>query len=129
MVTSKADLEKNLQEFLKKHGREGFLRLLLTNYLFELTMYYLHSEKNPEAQVREDTGYRFYVDDKDRVYEPKQIEQFKLDLRRECEKKAVLIVKNLKEMRLLEKLDEDFMADPRIAKLVQEAFKSITQKT
>lgn len=129
MTTSKADAERNLKEFLDKHGREGFLRLLLTNYLFELAMYYLHTDKNPAAQVREDTGYRFYVGGKERVYKPNEIERFKQDLRIECEKKALLIIENLKKMEILEKLHEDFMADPKVAKLVQEAFESMTQKT
>jgi len=129
MATSKADAERNLKEFLDKHGREGFLKLLLTNYLFDLAQYYLHTEKNPAVKVREDTGYRFYVGGRERVYKPGEIEQFKQDLRRECEKKALLIIENLKKMELLEKLDGDFMADPKVAKLVQEAFESITQKT
>jgi len=129
MTTSKADAEKNLREFLDAHGKEGFLRLLLTNYLFELAMYYLHTEKNPAAQVKEDTGYRFYVDGRDRVYKPEEIERFKRDLRTECVKKANLIIQTLKEKELLEKLDQDFMADPQVAKLVQDAFESLTKKT
>jgi hypothetical protein len=129
MTTSKADAERNLKEFLEAHGREGFLRLLLTNYLFELAMYYLHTGKNPAAQVTEDTGYRFYVGGRERVYKPDEIDRFKQDLRGECEKKAILIVEKLGKMELLEKLDKDFMADPRVAKLVQEAFESMTQKT
>jgi len=129
MTTSKADAEKNLKEFLERHGRKGFLRLLLTNYLFEIAMYYLHTEKNPRAQVREDTGYRFYVGGRDRVYKPDEIEQFRQDLRGECEKKAILIIEKLTERKLLEKLHEDFMSDPRVAKLVQDAFESMTQKT
>ena len=92
-------------------------------------MYYLHSEKNPDAEVREDTGYRFYIDGQDRVYKPEQIEQFKRDLRIECKKKAVLIVEKLEQMELLEKLSEDFMCDPKVAQLVQNAFESITQRT
>jgi len=129
MTITKADAERNLQEFLQAHGKEGFLSLLLTNYLFELAMYYLHSEKNPAAQVREDTGYRFYVDGQDRVYRPEQIEQFKHDLRAECEKKVLLIIEKLKQMELLDKISEDLMADPKLVELVQEAFGSITQKT
>jgi len=125
MTTTKADAERNLKEFLDQHGRRGFLRLLLTNYLFELAMYYLHTEKNPV--VKEDTGYRFYVDGKERVYKPDEIERFKQDLRRACEKKALLIIENLKKMEILEKVDTDFMADPKVAKLVQEAFESLTQ--
>jgi hypothetical protein len=79
--------------------------------------------------VREDTRYRFYVGGKDRVYKPEEIEQFKNDLRVECEKKAALIIRTLKEMQLFEKLGENLMADPQVAKLVQEAFESLTQKT
>lgn len=128
MTTTKADAEKNLREFLDKHGKDGFLRLLLTNYLFELAMYYLHAEKNPPA-VKEDTSYRFYVDGKEHAYPPEAIEHFKQDLRKECKKKALLIIENLKKMEILEKLDTDFIADPKVAKLVQEAFESLTQKT
>lgn len=47
----------------------------------------------------------------------------------ECEKKALLIIENLKQMAILEKLHEDFVDDPKAAKLVQEAFESMTQKT
>jgi hypothetical protein len=129
MTTSKADAEKNLNEFFRAHGREGFLRLLLTNYLFELVMYYLHTGKNPAFQVREDTSYRFYVDGKDRVYNSDEIERFRNDLRTECEKKGILIIQTLEEMKLLNILDEDFIAHPQVAKLVQEAFESLTRKT
>lgn len=128
MTMTRAGAENNLKEFLDRHGKDGFLRLLLTNYLFELAMYYLHSEKNPPA-VREDTGYRFYVDGRKRVYKPEAIERFKQDLRRECEKKALLIIDNLKKTDALDKLDTNFIADPKVAKLVQEAFESLTQKT
>ena len=129
MTVSRADAERNLRGFLEKHGREGFLKLLLTNYLFELAMYYLHSGKNPAAQIREDTGYRFYVDGRNRAYTADQIEEFKRDLRKECEKKAAVIVRRLTEMKLVGRLTEDFMADPNVARLVQEAFESMTQKT
>jgi hypothetical protein len=128
MTTTKAGAEKNLREFLDKHGKDGLLRLLLTNYLLELAMYYLHAEENRPA-VKEDTGYRFYVDGKEHAYKPEAIERFKQDLRRECEKKARLIIDNLKKTEILEKLQTDFISDPKVAKLVLEAFESLTQKT
>lgn len=129
MVTNKSSAESNLREFFEKHGREGFLKLLLTNYLFELAMYYLHSEKNPAAQVSEDTSYRFYVDGRERVYPPEQIERFKRDLRAECKKKATLVVETLRKMGLIERLSEDVMAEPKVSELVQKAFESITKRT
>lgn len=128
-MTSKTDAESNIQHFIKTHGREGFLELFLTNYLFELVMYYLHSEKNPSAQIREDTSYTFYVGAREQAYSSEQIEEFKRDLRAECRKKARLIVERLKEMKLLERLSKDVMAEPEVAKLVQRAFGSITQRT
>ena len=129
MVTNKARAESNLREFLEKHGREGFLKLLLTNYLFELAMYYLHSEKNPSAQVMEDTSYRFFVDGRERVYPPEQIDRFKRDLRAECGKKAALVVETLRKMELVERLSEEVLAEPEVAELVQKAFESITKRT
>jgi hypothetical protein len=92
-------------------------------------MYYLHTGTNKNVEVREDTGYRFYVDGQDRAYAPEQIERFKEDLRKECEKKSALIIQRLDEMELIERLNTDFMSDPRLAELVQDAFRSITQKT
>lgn len=128
-MASKIDAESNIQKFLRRHGREGFLELFLTNYLFELVMYYLRSEKNPSAQIREDTSYTFYVGGREQAYSPEQIEEFKRDLRAECRKRAILIVAEIKEMKLLERLTEDVMAEPEVAKLVQRAFKSITRRT
>jgi hypothetical protein len=129
MTVNKAEAESNLRGFLEKHGREGFLRLLLTNYLFELAMYYLHTEKNTAANIREDTGYRFYVDGQNRTYGAEEIEKFKRDLRQECRKKAVVVVQKLADMNLVARLTEDYMTDPKVAQLVQEAFESITQRT
>lgn len=92
-------------------------------------MYYLHSEKNLAAQIREDTSYRFYVDGQERAYPPEQIESFKNDLRTECKKKAAVIVENLRKMNVLDKLAEDITQNPTVAKLVEQAFESITRRT
>lgn len=129
VATNRRNTEGNIQEFLEKHGKEGFLKLLLTNYLYELIMYYLHSEKNPAAQIKEDTSYRFYVDGEERVYPPEKIEQFKHDLRVECKKKAQLIVDTLGRMGLIERLTQNVLAEPEVAELVHEAFESITERT
>lgn len=128
MTVTKADAEKNIRKFLEKHGREGFLRLLLTNYLFELVMYYLHTERNKPV-VQEETGYEFYVDGRGRAYAPEQIEQFKKDLRAECARKAESVVAAIKGKELLEKLDQDILSDPEVSKLIQEAFATITRKS
>ena len=50
--------EQNIKEFLEKYGKEGFLELFFTNYLYELSEYYLHSK----GKKGEDAGLLFYVD-------------------------------------------------------------------
>jgi len=124
MSATKEDAERNLNEFLQMHGRKGFLKLFVTNYLFELVMYYLHSEKS-EPAVQEDTGYRFYVDGKDRVYPAQKIDTFKKELKIECGKKAETIVAFIKEKGLLERLEDEILEDPNVAQQIVDAFESM----
>jgi len=124
MTTNKSIAEKNLKEFLEKRGREGFLKLLLKNYLYELAMYYLHSGTRKPA-VSEDTGYQFYVNGTGKAYSPRQIDKFKRDLESECLRKAGQIVAEIKRLGVLESIDRDFLTNPKVAKLVQEAFENI----
>jgi hypothetical protein len=125
LSVDRTSAEANIGDFLEKHGKAGFLKLLLTNYLFELVMYYLHSEKNPGGGIKEDTSYRFYVNGRERVYTPVQIERFKRDLRLECSRKADLIVRELENGRLIDKLTEDFIRNPEVAQLVDQALESV----
>jgi hypothetical protein len=124
MSTTKTDAEKNLNEFLASHGREGFLELFLTNYLFELVMYYLHSKKSKPA-VQEDTSYRFYIYGKDRVYPAEKIDTFNRELKVECRKKAAAIVAFIKQKELLGKLEQDILQDPNIMQQIVDAFGSM----
>lgn len=123
MTADKNTAEKNLKEFLERRGKEGFLKLLLKNYLYELTMYYLHSGK---SVVKEDAGYQFYVDGRTGLaYSPSQIEQFKKDLESECLRKASMIVEEIKRLEILENIDKDFLTNHQVARLVQQAFEDI----
>lgn len=128
-MTNKTDAEAKVQQFLNEHGKDGFLKLFLTNYLFELAMYYLHSDKNPSVKIKEDTSYRFYVDGQEHVYPPEDLEKFKHDLIIECRKKASLIVQELKKSGAFERLTENVVEDPEVAKLVQIAFQSLRERT
>jgi len=119
--------ERNLREFLEAQGDGGLVRLLVSNYLFELSLYYLHSGKNPSSGIKEDTGYRFYIDGRDRVLDPEKIEKFKQELRSECEKKAVAVVNKLKEMELFGPLANNRFSDPKVSALLREAFEEITK--
>jgi len=126
MTTDRPNAEKNLKDFLEKHGKEGFLKLLLRNYLYELAMYYLHSGTHKPI-VTEDTGYQFYVDGDGRSYRPEQIAKFKKDLKLECLRKAGQIVDKIRSLGILQDLDKDVLNNPKVVELIQEAFESIVK--
>ena len=125
MPIQKDDAEQNLKQFLAKYGREGFLKLFLTNYLFEMLLFYLHSKPRKE---RDDTSYSLYVNPKGQTYSNEQIDSFKSRLRKECANRAESIVKTSKELGLLERLGEDPTKDPEISELLQQAFDSIIKE-
>lgn len=124
MTTDKSRAEENLKEFLDKRGKEGFLKLLLKNYLYELVMYYLHSGTRKPI-VTDDTGYQFYVDGQGKAYNPDQLEKFKKDLEIECLRKANQIIEETKRLGVFQSIDKDFLTDPKVAALVQAAFENI----
>jgi hypothetical protein len=122
MVEVKA--EQNVNEFIKKHGKEGFLKLFFTNYLHELVQYYLHSR----GKKGEDTGLLFYVNFRGRAYSPQELDHFRNDLRRACGEKATQIVQKIKELGILERLGEDPLADPKISRILADSLDEIIKE-
>jgi len=122
---SKDDAENNLDAFLQKHGREGFLKLFLTNYLQELVLLYLHSRPRKES---DDTSSLFYVNFRGQSYTTSQIDEFKRRLRGECATRAQHIVDNVKDSGFLERLAEDPARNPQVPKELEVAFRSIIKE-
>ncbi len=118
--------EKNLLDFLAQEGREGLATAIVTGYLYELSLYYLHTGKNPPA-VKEDTGYRFYVDGRDRVLTPERIESFKRELRNACEGKAKSLVENLVSEKLFENLGAEERWSSEVTSLLVAAFQKVAE--
>lgn len=122
-MTSTADADRNLKEFLNRYGSEGFLKLYFTNYLFELTMHFLHSKGEGDT----DTSQLYYAY-RGKVYTPAEIESFEKELKQECSKRARIVVGLLKEHDLLEKITVESLQDPRISKLLKENLESILEE-
>ena len=122
-MTSTADADRNLKEFINRYGPEGFLILYFTNYLFELTMHFLHSKGEGDT----DTSQLYYAY-RGKVYSPAEIESFEKELKRECSKRARIIVDLLKEHDLLDKLTVESLKNPRISALLQENLESILEE-
>jgi len=116
--------EQNIKEFMEKYGKEGFLELFFTNYLYELSEYYLHSK----GKKGEDAGLLFYVDFRGRVYSPQEIEQFRKDLRQACRKRAVLIVQRIKQLDLIEQLCQDPSTNPEVSCMLTESLDEILKE-
>lgn len=122
-MTSTIDADRNLKEFMDRYGPEGFLILYFTNYLFELTMHFLHSK----GEGDKDTSQLYYTY-REKVYSPAEIESFEKELKSECAKRARTIVDSLKEHNLLDKLTVESLKSPRISALLQENLESILEE-
>ena len=87
------DAEENLQNFLEKHGTDGFLKLFYTHYLFDLVTYYIQTNTN---QKDDNPSYLYYFDIKDNPFSTKQIDNFNKKLQIICSEHALKIVTSLK---------------------------------
>ena len=116
--------EQNIKEFIAKYGKEGFLKLFFTNYLYELAEYYLHSRGKKD----EDAGLLFYVDFKGRIYSPQELAQFRNDLRKACSERAVRIVQKIRDLGLVEQLGEDPSANPEVSRLLTKSLDEILKE-
>lgn len=116
--------EQNIKEFITKYGKEGFLKLFFTNYLYELAQYYLHSK----GKKGEDAGFLFYVDFRGRVYSPEELAKFRNDLRKACSERAVRIVQKIRDLDLVEQLGEDPSASLQVSRLLTESLDEILKE-
>lgn len=115
-------VETNVNRFMEQFGVEGFLKLFFTNYLFELSTYYLFSEQRGKV----DSTTLMFFDYKGNPYSSKQIEEFRRGLRSECAKKAETIAAELKEKETAF-LDKRLLSDPKVARIVATAVESIVK--
>lgn len=123
-MTTPTNADKNLKEFLEKYGEEGFLKLFITNYLFELVNYFLHSK----GEDKNDPSYLMHVNYKGVPYGPQEIDKFNAAIKQECSKRANLIVEELKKTGSLKKFMSEPTADPEVASLLEKAFQSIVKE-
>ena len=107
MSTNQRGAEVNIRDFVQKHGEVGFLKLLLTNYIFELVRHHV---------------------DRLELASPEQIERFRQELHSECSRRADLIANKLGK-ELPDKLTEEFIRNLTVARLVDQALESTIEET
>ena len=121
MTKNQQLIDENFEKFLEKFGKDGFVQLFFTNYLYELLLYYLHSK----GQGENDTSYSFYYNySQKRTYTPEEIDEFKSNLRKECSKKAESIIDELKALNLTFDFT-DPSENSKVAEIIGSAVKKI----
>jgi len=115
------EADKNLQDFLEKHGSEGFLKLFFTNYLVDLVNYYIQTRgKNKD----DDPSYLFHFDISGKPHSQEKNEKFRLGLHKVCSEYSNTIVDALKQSYNLEELASK-PVDPETRVLLDNAFEKI----
>lgn len=121
---ARSEADRNLRDFFNRHGEEGFLQLFLANYLFELVQYFLHSELKGE----DDLSRLYYVNFRGELYKPEDMDRFETDLMKECGRSARTVVRQLKELNIMDRIAREPLSDPRVAKLVARQFERMLRQ-
>ena len=106
------EAERNIKEFMDKHGVEGFLKLYFAKYLLKLIVSELKSKLGTELAegISRDPGTIFYYKD-NKIEKLSDIEKYKEQLSEECKKKANEVVKELKKDNKFKDLFKAFKGD------------------
>lgn len=89
------DYEKNVREFIDKHGIEGFLTLFFARYLLKILKSEVKS-KSRGPEIADDPGVLFYFKGKE-IESFSDMEEYEDQILEECKKKAREMVSNLKD--------------------------------
>jgi hypothetical protein len=125
MVNNFNDAEKNIKEFLEKKGKEGYVRLFLSNFLFEFMMYWLRSEDDENSLYN--TAFKFHLKGKN-IASLKDTEDYQKKIKEVCKIKADKIVDKLKNEKIIEEIDSFSLDDPKINTLIQTVIEEVFEE-
>jgi urease gamma subunit len=102
MHLNNEEIQNNIDEFVEEHGVEGFFRLYLREYLFEL----LNEEINAASgDVESDSALQLHFSQN--VTTDKELEEFEEQLREQCATRADELVERIKDSEELRPLFEE----------------------
>ena len=102
MHLNNEEIQNNIDEFVEEHGVEGFFRLYLREYLFEL----LNEEINAASgDVESDSALQLHFSQN--VTTDKELEEFEDQLREQCATRADELVERIKDSEELRPLFEE----------------------
>ena len=115
--------QKNIGEFMKKYGIDGFLRLYFTNFLFKAIKFQMRS-KLEGSDLNKDPGVVYYIHN-NKIGKIEEIEKFEKELKEICSKAAKTLVKELEKNEKLKDLFEgnlDKIDDEKVQKELEKSF-------
>lgn len=124
-MTDFSNVERNIKGFFGKYGKEGYIELFLTNYLYEFTMYWLRSEDKRDSY---NSALKFHLKGED-IASLKETQDYQVKIKASCSKKAKQIVSKLKVEGLIEKWETIPLEDPKLNKLLQSAIDEVFEST
>jgi hypothetical protein len=86
--------EKNIREFMEKHGVEGFLKIYFAKYLFKMVISELKSKLG--SKLSTDPGTIFYYKG-NKIENLSDIHKYEKELYEECKKKTDEIITQFKK--------------------------------
>ena len=86
--------EKNIKEFMEKHGVEGFLKIYFAKYLLKMVTSELKSKLGPKLST--DPGTIFYYKG-NQIESLSDIHKYEKELYEECKKKSDVIIAQFKK--------------------------------
>lgn len=120
MPLNNTEIQNNIDEFVEAHGVEGFFRVYLREYLFEL----LNEEiERATDDVESDSALQLHFSQK--VNTDQELEKFEEQLRNQCANRAGELVEKIKEhpeiAPIFEDGDVELLKHEDVEKMIQNA--------
>ena len=132
MINTK-DAEKNIKEFMNKHGVKGFLILYFAKYLLKVLKFQLKS-KLGEVDAEKDPGFIFFTKN-GKITNTSDIDKYETELYEICKQKAKIIVEELENDKKFEELlkgdfskIKDTSLEPKFEKALHDILKDLGTK-
>ena len=116
--------EKNIREFMKKYGIEGFLEIYFTKFLFKALKFQMKSTLGANDELNKDPGIAFYFHNK-KIGNIEDIKKFENELKETCNKIAKQIINELKDDEEFKDLFEGNMEKMKDKKLEEKFTKEL----
>lgn len=127
MQLNENEIQRNIDEFVEAHGVEGFFRLYLREYLFQLLNEEIHAATGDEES---DSALQLHFSQD--VTTDEELEAFEEQLRDQCVDRADELVRRIKEVDqlrpLFENADVELLEREEVEKMIEQEMHNIIEE-